>query len=187
MDERAGVLEAASDAAVIGASARHPERFELVFNRHFAAVHRYLARRAGREAADDLASLCFTVAFERRRSFDPRFADARPWLYGIATNLLREHWRGEQRRVSTEAELSAGRAPADSGEDEGDADLARALATLEPKQRDVLLLYALGELTYDEIAGALGVPVGTVRSRLARARAAVRAALATAPVEREKT
>jgi RNA polymerase sigma-70 factor (ECF subfamily) len=158
---------------------RQPERFALVFDRHFVAVHRYLARRVGRELADDLASLCFTVAFERRSTFDPRFGGARPWLYGIATNLLREHWRAEQRSLVTVAQLSLERDHSDRDviAGGGDAELATALGELEPDQRDVLLLYAWEELSYEEISAALGVPLGTVRSRLARARARVRVAL----------
>jgi RNA polymerase sigma-70 factor (ECF subfamily) len=177
--------ERGSDASCITESRRRPERFAVVFDRHFTAIHRYLARRAGREVADDLASLCFTVAFERRRSFDPRFGDARPWLYGIATNLLRDHWRSEERVSATVARLRDDRSR--SGRMDGavvgggDAELARALASLDPGQRDVLLLYAWEELSYQEISVALSVPVGTVRSRLARARERVRAEL-DAPV-----
>lgn len=181
MAERGSALQR-SDASLIEESVRYPERFAVLFERHFVPVHRYLARRAGREVADDLASLCFTVAFERRSSFDPGVSDARPWLYGIATNLLREHRRAEQRSLATAAQLAnqpARSAPRADGMavDSGDDELARALAALDPRQRDVLLLYAWAELNYEEIAVALGVPVGTVRSRLARARARVRAQL----------
>jgi RNA polymerase sigma-70 factor (ECF subfamily) len=168
----------------------------VLFDRHFAAVHRYLARRVGREVADDLASLCFTVAFERRGSFDPAFADARPWLYGIAANLLRQHWRAEERLLATVSKLTGDPTRHDpdgretsTGAD--DVELARALARLDPAQRDVLLLYAWEELSYEEISVALRVPVGTVCSRLARARARVRAELeapeapVTAPVKEQ--
>src|SRR5271167_757563 len=85
------------DAALIARSLTVPEAFAGVFDRHFDAVHRYLARRVGRERADDLASQTFTVAFERRASFRPGEAGAPPWLLGIATNLLRNHRRSEQR------------------------------------------------------------------------------------------
>jgi RNA polymerase sigma factor (sigma-70 family) len=181
MGERGSPPELGTDASAIAESVGRPERFAIVFDRHFAAVHRYLARRVGRELADDLASLCFTVAFERRSSFDPQFGSARPWLYGIATNLLRENWRAEQRSLAIVAQLSRERTGLD-GEpiaEGGDVELARALGSLEPAQRDVLLLYAWEELTYEEISAAIGVPVGTVRSRLARARARMRAELET--------
>jgi RNA polymerase sigma-70 factor (ECF subfamily) len=179
MGERDVALQSTSDASVIEASARRPERFARVFDRHFTAIHRYLARRAGREVADDLASLCFTVAFERRGTFDPLAGDARPWLYGIATNLLRDHWRAERRAAATVIQLSrhSDRDVEIPLADGDDPDLAAALGALDPPQLDVLLLYAWGELSYEEISGALGVPVGTVRSRLARARARVRAEL----------
>lgn len=182
------MLATASDAALIAASIQRPGVFASVFDRHFAAVHGYLARRAGRHQADDLASLCFTVAFERRSNFDPRVERALPWLLGIATNLLRDHWRSEQRLLETQARLD--RLPEHVSEDVtddvwdgGDPGLAQALAALEPTQRDVLLLYAWAELSYEEIATALAVPVGTVRSRLARARSRLRVELAR-PIQR---
>jgi RNA polymerase sigma-70 factor (ECF subfamily) len=158
----------------IASSVAQPERFARAFDAHFAAIHRYLARRVGRELADDLASQCFTVAFERRASFDERRGNERAWLLGIATNLLRDHWRAEQRMLHTMARLSlerVGCAPPEDGE------LAGALAQLEPDQRDVLFLHVWADLSYEEIAGALGVPLGTVRSRLARGRARLRDAL----------
>jgi RNA polymerase sigma-70 factor (ECF subfamily) len=191
MGERPPALRAPSDASLIAASAASPECFSLLFDRHFVAIHRYLARRVGREAADDLASLCFTVAFERRGSFNDRFGDARPWLYGIATNLLREHWRSEERSLTTIVRLRRDRAGGEhdggSPDPGGDHDLGRALAALEPEQRDVLLLYAWAELSYGEIAVALGVPLGTVRSRLARARERVRAELELPRAEMNKS
>jgi RNA polymerase sigma-70 factor (ECF subfamily) len=170
--------DSASDESLIVASAQRPDRFAVVFDRHFAAIHRYLARRAGREIADDLASQCFTIAFERRATFNAGAGSARPWLYGIATNLLRDHWRAEQRSAVAIIRLGNDRAgavhadPADR--DAADPALARALNSLESAQLDVLLLYAWAELSYDEIALALDVQVGTVRSRLSRARARVR-------------
>jgi RNA polymerase sigma-70 factor (ECF subfamily) len=179
--------ESASDAALIEASGRRPERFAVVFDRHFTAIHRYLARRAGREVADDLASQCFTIAFERRGTFDASAGGARPWLYGIATNLLRDHWRAERRSAVTMIRVgndSAGAVhPDPAARDEADPELGRALRSLEPAQLDVLLLYAWAELSYDEIALALGVQVGTVRSRLSRARARLREELEPAAAD----
>ena len=174
-------LHSATDASLIAASVRRPERFATVFDRHFKSIHHYLARRAGRDLADDLASQCFTVAFARRGSFDGTAVDARPWLYGIATNLLRDHWRERRRSVVTVVRLTGDRSrvaqPDPAARDHTDPELARALRSLDSSQLDVLLLYAWAELSYEEIAVALGVPVGTVRSRLARARARVRAEL----------
>lgn len=163
-------VEGSSDGVVIGQSRRRPEAFAVVFDRHYDAVRVYLSRRVGRELAEDLASQTFVVAFERRRDFRPESGSARPWLLGIATNLLRNHWRAEQRTLEMLARLEP--AAGDPGpEPNGSSRVAAALATLEREQRDVLLLYAWGELSYEEIARSLQIPVGTVRSRLARARA----------------
>src|SRR5579859_7233989 len=90
-----------SDADLITRSLTAPEAFAAVFDRHFRAVHRYLARRIGRQRADDLTSQTFTVAFERRSTFRPGSVGARPWLLGIATNLLRNDRRSEQRLLET--------------------------------------------------------------------------------------
>ena len=124
------------------------------------------------------------VAFERRRSFRLDASDARPWLLGIATKLLATDRRAEQRLLETIGRLSGDArqaVTAASSASGSDHDVAAALAKLDPDQRDVLLLHAWGELSYEEIAAALAMPVGTVRSRLSRGRASVRAALAMAP------
>lgn len=161
-----------------------PNAFELIFDRHFDAVHRYVARRAGRQRADDLASQTFVVAFAARARFRSDASDARPWLLGIATKLLANDRRAEQRLLETygqlrgdarQAVIPASFAPA------SDRDLAAALAKLDRAQRDVLLLHAWGELSYEEIADALEIPLGTVRSRLSRARASLQSELAQLP------
>ena len=163
----------------IARSLSDPSAFGVIFDRHFDAVHAYLARRAGPNVADDLAASTFTVAFERRRSFRREATTARPWLFGIATNLLRNERRAEQRALESLARTRP--RLAEPGNEGGDAEsaarLADALARLDPGQRDVLLLYAWEDLSYAEIAFALRVPVGTVRSRLARARTHLRTAL----------
>ena len=102
-----------SDARTIAASLSQPERFAAIFDRHYDAVHAYLARRVDRAHADDLASTTFAIAFERRRSFRTDATSARPWLYGIATNLLRAQWRADRRGSSVldllRSEAAAGR------------------------------------------------------------------------------
>jgi RNA polymerase sigma-70 factor (ECF subfamily) len=180
-----------SDALAISRSTRIPEAFEAIFDRHFDAVHGYLARRAGRQRADDLASQTFVVAFERRARFWSDASDARPWLLGIATRLLANDWRAEQRLLETYGQLSDDARHAvisASSVPDSDRDVAGALAKLDPAQRDVLLLHAWGELSYEEIAESLGIPLGTVRSRLSRARASLQTeldtALAAAPLPR---
>jgi RNA polymerase sigma factor (sigma-70 family) len=176
--EAAHVAERESDSATIVASLADPDRFAAIFDRHFDGVHRYLARRASAALADDVASGTFVLAFERRQSFRAESTSARPWLLGIATNLLRERWRAERRELGTALRLSAVPTPAVGAAAEMQTGvLAAALAALEAPQRDVLLLYAWEELSYEEISHALQIPIGTVRSRLARARSHTRARL----------
>ncbi|HEY1521795.1 MAG TPA: RNA polymerase sigma factor [Solirubrobacteraceae bacterium] len=166
-----------SDAALIEGSWSEPGVFGAIFDRHFDAVRGYLARRVGPGRADDLASSTFVVAFERRRRFRREATTARPWLLGIATNLLRNERRAEQRALELVGRLGSGE-PVSAPDDVAEfSRVGEVLATLDPDQRDVLLLYAWEELSYEEIATALGVPVGTVRSRLSRGRTALRSLL----------
>lgn len=172
-----------SDADVMGASVQQPAEFGEIFDRHGAAILRFLVRRVGPEAAEQLLGDTFRIAFERRVTFDRARDTAAPWLYGIATNLLRRHHRSEARRLRATARLAA----SDDGsaaEEEGviaaaDAEallpsVADAVLELPDAERDVLLLFAWEGLGYDDIAAALAVPVGTVRSRLNRGRQKIR-------------
>jgi len=180
---------AADDAAVIEAFRTEPDRFASLFDRHAPHIHRYLARRVGHQAADDLVAETFLVAFGKRARYDPRFRDARPWLYGIATHLVSQHRREEIRQFRLRQ--AAGPAPVQHDCAERTvvnltaqsvrALLAEALAGLAEPDRDVLLLIAWEQLSYEETGRALGIPVGTVRSRLHRARTKVRQALASTP------
>ena len=173
------------DGDLIARSLADPELFALLFDRHAAAVHRYLGRRVG-ELADDLLSETFLIAFRRRETYRAVHVEVRPWLIGIATNLVHGHVRAEQRRYRALARAAARPepGPADPGDsaDRLDAEalrgpLAAALAGLQPRDRDVLLLFAWGQLGYEEIAAVVDVPIGTVRSRLNRARRQTRLAL----------
>jgi RNA polymerase sigma factor (sigma-70 family) len=179
------VPEPLPDTELITRSTTEPELFAALFDRHAGAVHRYLGRRVG-ELADDLLSETFLVAFRRRGAYRPLHVEVRPWLMGIATNLVHGHLRAERRRYRALAREAAdpGLPAVDPGEltDRMAAQalrgpLAAALAGLKPRDRDVLLLFAWAELSYEEIAAALDVPIGTVRSRLHRARRQTRAAL----------
>jgi RNA polymerase sigma-70 factor (ECF subfamily) len=179
-----------SDAAVIQASLADPAAFAAIFDRHAASLHRFLARRVEPADADSLLGDVFRIAFERRGSFEPAHVSARPWLYGIATNLIARHRRSEARRLRAMASLAARRVDdADAGADavadraaeaidagESWSLLVDAVDGLPDVERHALLLYAWEELSYEEVAAALGVPVGTVRSRLNRARRRLRAA-----------
>ena len=172
-----------SDADLIAASLSDPEQFGAIFERHFDPIHRYAARRLGAARADDLTARVFTIAFEQRRRFDLTAPDARPWLYGIASNLVRSDRRAERRLLAALSRLAARADATGRDEDEGLVDgrerarLARALKRLDRRQRDVLLLHCWAGLSHAEIAVALGIPAGTVASRLSRARQRVRAAL----------
>ena len=176
------------DAAVIQLSRREPEQFTLLFRRHAPHIQRYVTRRLGADAADDIVAETFLLAFRQRERYDQSRADARPWLYGIATNLIGRHRRAEVRqyRALTRTGADPVMEPfTDRVDDRVSAStasrrLAAALARLSAELRDTLLLVAWGDLSYDEAATALGVPVGTVRSRLNRARSRLRRTLGEA-------
>jgi RNA polymerase sigma factor (sigma-70 family) len=176
--------QASDDATLIAQSLLAPECFGFLFDRHAPAIDRYIARRLGPDAAEDLVAETFLVAFRRRDRYDAAHANARPWLYGIATRLIGRHRRDEVRFLRAIARTGvdpAAEPVADQVTDRlaaqaASRELAAALAGLSQEQRDVLLLVASG-LGYEEAALALGVPAGTVSSRLVRARRKVREAL----------
>src|SRR5262245_11487226 len=95
------------DGAAIAASVDDPDRFTGIFDRHFDAIYGYTARRLGRDVADDVGAAVFVEAFAGRTRFDSSRADARPWLYGIATNLIHRHRRTEARRLRAYARVDA--------------------------------------------------------------------------------
>ncbi|MBX6382465.1 MAG: RNA polymerase sigma factor [Microbispora sp.] len=167
---------------LIAASLTTPESFAGVFDRHADEIHAYAGRRLGPEHADDVTAETFLVAFRKRHRYDTSRPDARPWLYGIAGNLISRHRRAEVRRLRALA-----RAPHEAGslhEEERGAErasaaalrpaLAAALAGLSAAERDLLLLVAWADLSYEEAAEALKIPIGTVRSRLHRVRGKLR-------------
>jgi len=175
----------ADDAAVIQLSRHEPEYFTELFRRHAPYIQRYVVRRLGQDAADDIVAETFLLAFRQRDSYDQARSDARPWLYGIATNLIGHHRRAEIRLYRALARTGADPVTesfTDRIDDRVSAStasrrLATALARLSAELRDTLLLVAWGDLSYEETATALGVPVGTVRSRISRARSALRRSL----------
>ena len=179
---RASTRDLRSDAAVISESVGDPACFSVIFERHFDVLYGYLARRVGHDLAQDLTSEVFAVAFRRRAVFDADQLSARPWLFGMASNLLRNHARAERRqlrafgRTGVDPVMPDAEAEADQrldAERAGPA-IARALLRLRSEDMEVLLLFAWGSLSYDEIAQTLRLPIGTVRSRLARARRQLR-------------
>lgn len=161
---------------------QEPAAFGALFHRHAPALHRYVARRAGPAVADDVTSETFLIAFERRSRFELDRESARPWLLGIATNLIHRHRIAEARTLRS-AERAAAEAPRQSEADELAESvetrmevrrIVRELRRLPMRDRDCLLLFAWEGLSYEQIAEAMGVPIGTVRSRLNRARRVLR-------------
>ncbi len=171
-----------SDALLLrNAATGNAAAFAALMHRHGQAIHAYLARRCGRDGADDLLSEVFLRAYAARRQYDQRWHDARPWLYGIARNVLREHWRqaGAAEPAGQLLDLAASEDPWPDVDSRLDAaarlsGLRSALAQLGPSDRDVLLLVTWEGLTPTEAAIALGIPPGTARSRLYRARSVMR-------------
>jgi RNA polymerase sigma factor (sigma-70 family) len=169
-----------TDDNLITASLERPEHFDELFARHWPAIARYLIRRLGSNPGEDLAGEVFLRAFAARERFVPGSGDARPWLFGIAAKLISEHRRGERRRLRALQRVKVQAQPA--GDEASDAvrrlDAASAaepvlkrLRRLPLAYRETVFLWVWGELSYEEIARALDVPVGTVRSRISRARA----------------
>jgi RNA polymerase sigma-70 factor, ECF subfamily len=175
--------ERETDAVLIERSWWRPDVFAAVFDRYYAEIHGFVARRLGQGRADDLASETFLIAFDQRRRYDPARPDARPWLYGIASNLIARHRRAEVRQLRALARTDR-REAVDDDRVDGRLDaqaqrgrLAAALLEIADRDREVLLLVAWAQLTCEEAAQALGIPRGTARSRLHRARRRTRAAL----------
>jgi RNA polymerase sigma factor (sigma-70 family) len=175
----------ATDADVVEASIADPAGFATLFDRHATVIRHYLARRVGPQPAEDLTGETFLIAFSRREDYDLAHQNALPWLYGIASNLVRQRRRAEVRQLRALARTGVDDVLADHAESvsakvtaqASTRVLAGALARLTAGERDVLLLMAWAGLSYDELAAALDIPLGTVRSRLHRARTKVRAAL----------
>ncbi len=187
-------LSAVADAQVLSVSMDDTERFAVLYDRYAGQLFRYAYQRAGDQAAQDIVADTFLAAFQQRASFDPGRGDVRPWLFGILTRKLARHHRAEKARYRALARAASPEA------EEGPADritarvsaaalrgpLARALARLSAGDRDVLLLIAWADCSYEEVAAALDIPIGTVRSRLNRARRKVREALGTDPATGEE-
>lgn len=174
------------DTTVIRDSLSDPERFAVLVHRHAAAITRYVTRRLGADAAEDVAAETFLVAFRQRASYAGDGRDCRPWLYGIATRLCHRHWRSETRQLRLLArtgvdpviEPFTDQVEAQVAASAVKPRLAEALSRLPKTQRDALLLQAWADLTYDQIATATGARLGTVQSRISRARSRLREQLA---------
>ncbi|NBF00580.1 RNA polymerase sigma factor [Nonomuraea sp. KC401] len=174
------------DATAIKRSWDEPDCFGTVFDAHYTEIHRYASQRLGPHAADDICAETFVLAFRQRHRYDVSRSSARPWLYGIATNVISRHRRDEVRllramnRLRSVSESAGGHEDAATEKVSAErlkGTLAKAIAALPADQRDVLLLVSLSGLSYEEAAQALDVPFGTVSSRLNRARKKLRKAL----------
>jgi RNA polymerase sigma factor (sigma-70 family) len=178
-----------TDAALVERSWHEPDRFAEVFDRYYDRIHGFVARRLGPSLADDIASETFLIAFDRRRRYDLAQPSARPWLFGIASNLIARHHRAEVRQYRALARAGAieavdGHAERVNGRVDAAAQRARlgaALVEIAERDREVLLLVAWAQLSCEEVARALGIPAATARTRLHRARRKTRAALAADP------
>ena len=187
-------MSSPSDAEVIGRSLGEPEAFGLIYDRHAPALLRFLGRRVGARIAEELVGELFRIAFERRKTFDVSRASALPWLYGIGSNVLLKHRRAEARRLRASARMApVGGAPDRRATAAAlDARLlfprvADAIESLPDSERQTLLLFAWEELPYESVAEALELPIGTVRSRLNRARARLRELLEPNGKERDRS
>lgn len=175
-----------SDSEIIAESVAHPEEFGLIFERHHPRVFRFVAHRLGPSEAGDVAADVFVAAFRVRHRFDSSHADALPWLYGIAYNVVGDSLRksGRESRLVLTTDLSSvGSAEVSYQADDRlvadrlALDLDRAVASLNKRDRETFLLFALEDLGYSEIADVLGIPVGTISSRIHRCRRQIREAI----------
>ncbi len=177
-------MEADSDdASLIEASLVDPGAFGGLFDRHAPSLLGYLIRRVGATDGELLLSELFRIAFEARHRYQRDRADARPWLYGIAAKLVMKHLRTEGRRRTAMERLAARRDTTPPFDERVSTEMATvelwprvaaAINQLPEHDREVILLYAWEELTYAQIAEALDIPIGTVRSRLNRIRGTLR-------------
>jgi RNA polymerase sigma factor (sigma-70 family) len=178
-----------SDAEVIRGSMSAPARFGELFDRHFQQIFQFCARRVGPSLAEDVAGETFRRAFEARVRYDDSYVDARPWLYGIARNVM----RNDVRQVVREAAAYKRLASFHTTFSDDPAELAvemiaaredllllrEALLAMDAEDLEPLLLHVWDRLSYEQVAQVIGVPVGTVRSRIHR----IRSRLATHAVD----
>lgn len=173
-----------SDADIIRRSVRNPRAFHTIFERHYDAVLSFARRRTDWATGEEVAAQTFLVALERVDTFNLAYSSARPWLLGVANNLVRRAYRDQITKDAAAARMPIESEPAPIDDPSRlDAvrhhdELIRALGTLNSNDRETFLLVVLGGLSYSDAALALDVPMGTVRSRVHRARMLLREQLA---------
>jgi len=172
-----------SDAEVIVASWDSPDQFYAIFDRHYRSIYRFVVGAVGIDDGPELCDEVFARAFESRQRYDPSYPSAKPWLFGIASNLVNGYWRSQARELRAYQRASHMAEGDEEFEDDivcrlaAQADrprIASAVLRLRKEEAEVVLLFALENLSYAEIAQALSIPEGTVRSRLHRARTRLR-------------
>lgn len=178
MRRNAASETAPSDADLIGRSlAGNDEAFVELVRRHTDAISSFLVRRVGAVAAEDLLAEVWIAAFASRHSYDQSRANARPWLFGVALNMVRRFWRarpGEDLMPDVIEAPSVDPWPTVNERVDGVMILRDVLARLRGEQREVLFLAVWEELNIAEAAEVLGIPAATARSHLHRARVALR-------------
>ena len=175
-----------SDATIVKASIGDPRRFGEIFDRYADDILRYASARLGSDLAEDVTAETFLAAFRARSTYDLSRPNARPWLYGIAVRQIGSHRRAERRYLQALGRARAETVAADFSDRVADRvtaeqrrpQLAAVLSGLSRQDRELLLLVAWTDLTYQESAQALGMSVSAVKSRLHRIRARTRQALA---------
>lgn len=174
-----------TDDALLAAARRTPAAFGAIFDRYYVAIHRYAAHRLDRASADDIAAETFIRALGALDGAHTTDGALRAWLYSIAGNIIRdEHRRRTRARRADERLRNAPeRHEDDTVDGSPDPELLRAVRSLRDEEQEVLVLFAWGDLSYDEIAASTGVAVGTVRSRLHRARTQLRVSLSCTTTE----
>jgi len=163
--------------------------FGRLFGRHAQAVYTFCARRTADLAlAEDLTSITFLEAWRHRdRVPTPQVDGSLPWLLGVANNVVRNAKRGQHRYqavlerlpVPSIAPPAEDQVVARSATEAGLRDALLAISALAEREQEVVMLVLWSGLSYEEAAMALAIPVGTVRSRLSRARSKLQIALST--------
>lgn len=178
--------ELQSDAWLIRESFSDSTYFEVLFERHYEAVHRFIGRQVGPDRTDDLAQDTFVEAWDHRDRYDQDRPNARPWLFGIAHNLVLAEYRRAGRQTVAYALVAAStEITVDVSSDVDDRLAAMSIRTLvrdaifalPDTERASLILVAVGALSYADAAKELGVPVGTVKTRTMRAKRRIRQTL----------
>lgn len=174
-----------TDDELLARSVLHPQALGLLYERHAVAVSRFIARRAGHAAAEDLVGDVFVAALEARVRYKPHDSgSALPWLYGISGNVVRSYLRRQRPSAVVDADVGVDWHAVDDRVDARSArdQLRLALASLSPAEREAFLLVAWEGLSAAEAARTLGVDPTVVRTRLTRARQRARTVLSTTPI-----